>query len=60
MKQNFQNTGRRMRMTWDRKAERSQRFNKKKAAKHKEQSKDYNKSKVKERGSQDDLEEWDN
>ncbi len=49
-----------MKMPWDRKAERSQRFNKKKAAKHKEQTKDYNKSKVKERGSQDDLEEWDN
>ena len=47
-------------MSWDRKAERSQSFQKKKASKNKTRSKDYKKSRVKERENLDDLEEWNN
>ncbi len=45
-------------MTWDRKAERSRKFNKRKASKNRAKTKTYRKSQLREREDLDDIKEW--
>ena len=45
-------------MTWDRKQERSNAFNKKKQAKNKARTKNYRKSQLREKEDLDDIKEW--
>ena len=45
-------------MTWDRKQERSNAFNKKKQAKNKARTKNYRKSQLREKEDFDDIKNW--
>lgn len=47
-----------MRMTWDRKAERTKKFNKRKDSKNKTKTKNYRKSQLREEEGLDDIKNW--
>ncbi len=48
----------RTRMSWDRKAERTEKFNKRKKSKNKARTKGYRQSQLKEKDDIDDIKNW--
>jgi hypothetical protein len=47
-------------MSWDRKAERTERFNKRKQSKNKARTKGYRQAQLKEKDDVDDIKNWEN